>query len=76
MGFDENNIKNIEGYAKGYSYTPDKTIGETETNHEWNAVKLEEGWCLIESTWGAGSIDTTSFKKSYSEYYLCTPPAQ
>lgn len=76
MGFDENNIKNIQGYAKGYSYNPDKTIGESETNHEWNAVKLEEGWCLIDSTWGAGSIDNTSFKKSYSEYYLCTPPGQ
>ena len=74
MNYPEENIKNIVGYAKGYGFNQESEL--TETNHEWNAVKINEKWCLIDTTWGAGSISGTSFNPSYSEYYLCTPPEQ
>ena len=74
MDFPENDIVNIMGYAKGYGFNPESEI--TGTNHEWNAVKIKENWCLIDTTWGAGSVSGTTFNPSYSEYYLCTPPDQ
>ena len=74
MDFPENEIVNIMGYAKGYGFNPESEI--TDINHEWNAVKIKENWCLIDTTWGAGGISGTTFNPSYSEYYLCTPPEQ
>ena len=31
---------------------------------------------LIDSTWGAGYINSGSFEKSYTDFYLCTPAEQ
>jgi transglutaminase/protease-like cytokinesis protein 3 len=49
--FDVFNIKNItiSGYSKGYGYK----IGQKfdETDHEWNAVFIQNKWQFIESTW-------------------------
>ena len=74
MDYPESNIENIIGYSKGYGFNPENPI--TGTDHEWNAVKINEDWCLIDTTWGAGSISNGVFKPSYLEYYLCTPPEQ
>jgi hypothetical protein len=62
MNYTESKIKSIGGYSKGAGYSP---IKPAENNHEWNAVEINGKWCLIDTTWDAGSI---------SEYYLCTPP--
>ena len=64
MNFPENNIENISGLAKGSDYSPLKSLNEME-GHEWNAVKLNNKWCLIDTTWGNPTSDS---------YYLCTPP--
>ena len=42
----------IVGYAKGYSYS----IGDKieESNHAWNAVKINNKWLLFDPTWGSG----------------------
>ncbi|OFY87012.1 MAG: hypothetical protein A3F72_03305 [Bacteroidetes bacterium RIFCSPLOWO2_12_FULL_35_15] len=42
----------IIGYAKGYGYN----IGDkfTETDHAWNAVKIDNKWRLFDATWGSG----------------------
>ena len=34
----------------------EKVLTDESTDHEWNAVKIGEKWCLIDTTWGAGSI--------------------
>ena len=62
MNYTENNIANIHGYAKGLGYSQ---THELKINHEWNAVKVYNEWCLIDSTWGVGDN---------SDFYLCTPP--
>ena len=76
LGYPPENIKNIIGHSKGIGYDVEKQITDEDTDHEWNAVKIGEKWCLIDVTWGAGSIVNDAFEKSYTEYYLCTPPAQ
>lgn len=63
----------IEGYAKGASYA----IGsKSEVNHAWNAVKINQGWYLIDSTWGAGGLNGKEFNKNFNTYYFATPPNQ
>lgn len=45
----------VIGYSKGYSYRPGDKF--TETDHAWNAVKIDGKWRLIDATWGAGSAE-------------------
>ena len=42
----------INGYAKGYSSRNNQSY--TQTNHAWNAVKINGAWKLIDVTWGSG----------------------
>ncbi|MDD4876933.1 MAG: transglutaminase domain-containing protein, partial [Dehalococcoidales bacterium] len=66
-------VVTISGWAKGYSYNAgDSIIGAT--NHAWNAVKIEDGWYLIDSTWGAGYISQQEFVRDFDESYFLTPP--
>ena len=76
LNYDETKIINIMGHSKGLSYNVNKEIKDEDSDHEWNAVIIGNKGCLIDTTWGAGSIMNDAFKKSYTEYYLCTPPSQ
>ena len=76
LNFPAENIKNIIGHSKGLGFNYEDEISDDNTDHEWNAVKINNKWCLIDTTWGAGSIINNAFEASYDEYYLCTPPAQ
>lgn len=42
--------------------------------HAWNAVRLDNQWRLIDTTWDAGYVDATSFHKRFSTMYFLTPP--
>lgn len=70
MGLD---VVVIDGYAKGYGYVIGNT---TEINHAWNAVKINNKWYLLDSTWGAGNINSGQFNKHFNSYYFATPPRQ
>jgi hypothetical protein len=66
-------VVTISGWAKGYSYNAgDHVTGPT--NHAWNAVKIDGGWYLIDSTWGAGSIIQQRFVREFDEEYFLTSP--
>jgi hypothetical protein len=66
-------VVTISGWAKGYSYNAgDQITGPT--NHAWNAVKINGGWYLIDSTWGAGSIIQQRFVRKFDEGYFFTLP--
>ena len=63
----------INGWAKGYNYTPGETFPLLPT-HSWNAVFIDGSWKLIDCTWAAGSLNTQGdFIKSYDEYWFFTP---
>lgn len=61
-------------------------VGETRSEsggvrpikHAWNAVKIRDGWYLLDVTWNAGSADSATggkvFRKRYSTEYLFAPP--
>jgi transglutaminase/protease-like cytokinesis protein 3 len=64
----------ISGFSKGYGYYPGDKIGD-QSNHAWNAVKIDGQWQLIDSTWGAGYVNNYGkFTKKYNEHYFLTPP--
>lgn len=49
--------RRIGGFGKGYGFSPDNAMASFDANHAWNVVRLEGGWTLIDSCWGAGHID-------------------
>ena len=64
----------ITGYSKGYSY--EAGIRFRETNHAWNAVKLNGKWHLLDTTWGAGYLDERGrFVAMFRDHFFMTPPA-
>ena len=66
----------ISGYAKGYGYTPGMRFSGP-TDHAWNAVKIEEKWYLIDSTWGAGSVDNDGkYNREFDDDYFLTPSGE
>tara|TARA_B100000029_G_C17593436_1_gene963264 strand:+ start:1739 stop:3703 length:1965 start_codon:yes stop_codon:yes gene_type:complete len=63
----------VTGFAKGYGFQPGDTIDDS--NHAWNAVKLNNNWYLIDCTWGAGNIGKNKkFNRSYVDFYFLTNP--
>ena len=62
----------IDGYAKGIDFVPEKDFDKA--NHAWTAVKLDDRWQLIDSTWGAGAIDGKKFVERFSELYFLISP--
>jgi len=64
----------VRGYSKGFGYSPAVPI--TKVTHAWNAVRVEGQWCLLDSTWGAGSVADRQFQKTFKEFYFLTPPDQ
>lgn len=65
---------NVVGHAKGYGYLPGE---KTKTNHEWNAVKIDDRWYLLDVTWGAGYTDATKgFVKRLDNSLFLPPPEQ
>lgn len=63
----------VIGYAKSENYI----VGaDTNVNHGWNAVKIDNEWYLIDTTWGAGTVNNDQFNPSFNPYYFGPPPSQ
>ncbi len=58
----------ITGYAKGIGY--DEGDSFDETNHAWNAVKIDGAWRIYDATWGQGaaSVDSRGHIKSVNKF--------
>ncbi len=65
-------VAKVSGFGKGFGYHSGRTF--TRMNHSWNAVQIDGKWRLIDSTWGAGSIQQGKFVKRFSEFFFLTPP--
>jgi len=65
-------IISISGHGKGYSYFEGAEITQ---NHAWTAVRIEQRWVLIDSTWGAGYVGKDKkFHRSFAEYWFDVDP--
>ena len=61
----------ITCYSKGYGYK----VGEAaKSNHEYNAIKIEGNWYLVDTCWSAGNVNGTQFTFDFNEFYFCCPP--
>jgi hypothetical protein len=64
----------VSGWAKGYGTQPGSRFGGPK-NHAWNAVRVDGEWCLVDCTWGAGSVDGEGvYRKRFEPFYFLTPP--
>lgn len=66
-------VECVSCYAKGEGYQPGQR--RNHTNHEFNVIKLNNNWYPIDSTWGAGHIDSNNkYKRELNEFYFLADP--
>ena len=67
----------VSGYGRGYGFSLFERENVTESNHAWNAVSIDGKWHLVDTTWDAGSLNTSGvLEKKYSTaYFLLRPRA-
>jgi hypothetical protein len=61
----------IEGYGRGDNYDPASSQEYITTNHAWNAVRIGDGWYLLDVTWDSSSLWQL---REYSESWLFAHP--
>lgn len=61
----------IVGRAKGIDYGIEET---SESNHAWNATKIDGIWYLIDTTWGAGILQGDVFHPEFNSFYFAPEP--
>lgn len=66
----------VSGYAKGYGYA----VGDkfTDTDHSWNAIKIDNTWRLFDATWANGFGTNKNGKLvstiKFDPYWFDVPP--
>ncbi|CAH1248979.1 KY [Branchiostoma lanceolatum] len=73
--FAEVNCVTVSGRSKGGSYQVGDKFGPN-SDHAWNAVKIDGKWHLLDCTWAAGNSDLQkrTFEFEYNEHYFFTDP--
>lgn len=67
-------VQRILGFGRGYAPACG-AVCNSAPNHEWNAVKVNGEWLLIDCTWAAGHVEPgPRYVKHYDEFYFATPP--
>ncbi len=63
-------------YVSGISNTEDIALRTAESDHAWNAIKINGQWNLLDACWASGCCDgkVRTFYKNYSAYYYLTQP--
>ena len=67
-------VVSISGYGKGYGYKQGDSVDTM--NHDWNAVKIDGKWYLLDTTWASGATRPNRiWNKRLDDSYFLTPPA-
>jgi len=61
----------IQGYGRGVNYDPLKKEEQMTVNHAWNAVKIGEGWYLMDVTWDSNYLWQS---RRYSQVWFLSKP--
>ncbi len=64
----------ISGYGRGLGFAIGQAENVRQSNHAWNAVKIEDRWRLLDVTWDAGHVRGRSYHKQYGTSYLFAEP--
>ncbi len=64
----------VNGHVKIDGVPSDRVFTDRRYIHTWNAVNLAGAWKLVDTTWGAGTVEGKVFVKGFNPYYFCTPP--
>ncbi len=52
------------------------SLRDSDTNHAWNAVKVDGNWHLLDPTWGAGSVnEERQFVRNPNDEWFLVDPA-
>lgn len=62
----------VIGYSKGEGFVPG--VIPRQSDHAWNAVKINSQYYLVDITWGAGGCDGDTYKANFRDFYFCTDP--
>ncbi len=65
----------VDGFAAGIGVTSFEE-DSLQTNHAWNAVKINGQWKLVDATWGSGGANsdcTKTFPSFNEHYFYCKP---
>lgn len=65
-------VECIPCYSKGVGYEPGKKL--TSTDHEYNAINLNNKWFPLDATWGAGHIEGSTYIKAFNDFYFLANP--
>ncbi|KIL66229.1 hypothetical protein M378DRAFT_161094 [Amanita muscaria Koide BX008] len=69
----------VTGHGKGFGYSP-LAPGEHAPpyngNHAWNCVLLDGEWRLIDSCWGAGYLEGTSYTQKFTPRFFTSSPVE
>lgn len=66
-------VEEISGKSKAYGYSERGLPADSD--HAWNALKIDGKWYLLDATWAAGNVDS-SFNRKQNDFYFMTPPEQ
>jgi transglutaminase/protease-like cytokinesis protein 3 len=60
---------------KGFVRIDTREIGKvtTDTNHAWNAVKIDGSWVIIDATWAAGYEYNGKWIRDFNDYFFDIP---
>jgi len=73
-------IRMVSGFAKGAFLNPQRGMRVDERGgHAWNSILLHGQYLMIDSTWGAGYLDTAgggTFQKRFNPFFFLTDPSK
>jgi hypothetical protein len=66
-------VVKIAGLVRPMDSAPGQKLSGLQA-HAWNAVRFDDRWWLLDSTWGAGGLNGKNYTKQFSEFFFLTPP--